>query len=31
MNNDRGRAHPLALNEAEQDRGVAGIEPHAAV
>jgi hypothetical protein len=31
MNHDRGRTRTFALDEAEQDRGVAGIEPHATV
>ena len=31
MNNDRGGAHAFALHEAEEDRSVAGIEPHTAV
>jgi hypothetical protein len=31
MNNDRGRTHAFALHKAEQDRGVAGIKPDAAV
>ena len=31
MHYNRRRAHALALDEAELDRGIAGIEPHAAV
>src|SRR5262249_12999391 len=31
MNHDRCRTHAFALHEAEQDRGIGGIEPNAAV
>jgi hypothetical protein len=31
LNNDGGRRRAFALHQGEQDRGVAWIEPHAAV